>query len=116
MKEASLFEVAVLPLFESTRAEWLSAARAVARKVGAGGAVVDINDVRRLCPLPEGIDPRVMGAVFTRGEWVCLGHRRSSRSTCHNRPIGMFALRGPMGAINFKSPKDSDNNNTKGIK
>jgi hypothetical protein len=80
----SLFETEVLPRLEAKRADWLAEARAVA------------NDVRRLCPLPPSIDPRVMGAVFNKSEWVCVGYKRSSRSTCHNRPIGTFVLRDPL--------------------
>jgi len=93
MIQASLFETEVLPRFEAKRAEWLEEARAVARRLGADGALVTVNDVRRLCPLPPGIDPRVMGAVFTKAEWVCVGYRRSSRATCHHRPIASFRLK-----------------------
>ena len=95
MNQDSLFETEVLPRFEAMRSEWLEGARAVARRLGADGAVT-VNDVRRLCPLPPGIDPRVMGAVFNKSEWVCVGYKRSSRSTCHNRPIGTFVLRDPL--------------------
>jgi hypothetical protein len=95
MMEASLFETEVLPRLEAKRAEWLSGARAVARQLGRKGPT-NINDVRRLCPLPPGVDPRVMGAVFNKSEWVCVGYKRSSRSTCHNRPIGTFVLRDPL--------------------
>jgi hypothetical protein len=83
----SLFETEVLPRLEAKRADWLAEARS---------GPVNINDVRRLCPLPPSIDPRVMGAVFNKSEWVCVGYKRSSRSTCHNRPIGTFVLRDPL--------------------
>jgi hypothetical protein len=91
----SLCETEVLPRLEAKRADWLAEARAVARQLGRSGPV-NINDVRRLCPLPPSIDPRVMGAVFNKSEWVCVGYKRSSRSTCHNRPIGTFVLRDPL--------------------
>jgi hypothetical protein len=49
--------------------------------------------VRAICPPPDDVDPRVMGAVFKRSEWELIRHQRSTRSTCHNRPVGVFRLR-----------------------
>ena len=85
-----LFEQTVLPLFEQHRAEWLAEARMVALKLGEQQAEVTINDVREISPPPPDIDPRVMGAVFLRRDWVLIRHERSNRATCHNRPVGVF--------------------------
>jgi hypothetical protein len=93
MTQPSLFDAEVLPRFEALRAEWLEEARAIARRLGADGSTLTVDDVRRLCPPPQGIDPRVMGALFTKSEWVCVGYRRSSRGICHNRPVGVFRLK-----------------------
>ncbi|MBP0492200.1 hypothetical protein [Roseomonas indoligenes] len=90
----TLFEDTVLPHFEAHRAEWLAQARAHARLLGLGGRTVTINDVRAKCPPPEDVDPRVMGAVFQAKDWELLRHERSSRKTCHSRPVGVFRLRG----------------------
>ncbi len=95
-KRSLSFERDVLPRLESgpDRAEWLAKARAVARRLGASGRIVDIDDVRAQCPPPEGIDPRINGAVFLRAEWKNLGYRTGSRPLSHNRPIARFRLRG----------------------
>ncbi len=58
------FVTNILPLFEVSRADWLSDARQAARKIAARRGEVTIDDVRELCPPPAGVDPRVMGAVL----------------------------------------------------
>lgn len=92
-EQRDLFERQVLPLFEEHRSDWLERARAIARQIGLQRVEVTINDVRAVCPPPAGVDPRVMGAVFMRSEWKLLRHERSTRATCHNRPVGVFSLR-----------------------
>lgn len=94
MTEATLFEQEVLPLFEATRQHWLERARHTATYLCHKHGTATIDDVRDICPPPEDVDPRVMGAVFKRTEFECIGHRRSVRKTCHGRPIGVFRLRG----------------------
>jgi hypothetical protein len=88
---ASSFEEAVLPLFEEHRGDWLAHARATARHLAADRDIT-IDDVRQLCPPPENIDPRVMGAVFAGNDWRCLRYVSSHRGVCHKRPIGLFRL------------------------
>lgn len=90
----SMFEQIVLPLFEEHRPDWLSAARAIAAQIGADGRPVTIDDVRDRIPPPSNVDPRVMGAVFTRRDWIKTGYCNSGRSTCHKRPVAVFKLRG----------------------
>ena len=89
----TMFEQAILPLFETYRGDWLSAARSVAEQLGAGGREVTIDDVRLKMPPPSHVDPRVMGAVFQRKTWEAVGYRSSDRRTCHKRPIAVFKLR-----------------------
>jgi len=93
MIQRDLFEKTVLPLFEEHREEWLDRARADARMIGTRQELVTIDDVRALCPPPPDVDPRVMGAVFTRSEWESVGYQRSARRECHNRPVGVFRLK-----------------------
>lgn len=85
------FEETALPLFEEHRADWLARARAVARQLGAHRDIT-IDDVRRVCPPPSSVDPRVMGAVFKTSEWRLLDHVSSLRGACHHRPVGLFRL------------------------
>jgi hypothetical protein len=95
--KTSLFEKDVLPDFEKWRAEWLERARDAAYCLGFTGREVTIDDVRAVCPPPEYTDPRVMGAVFTRKEWECVRYERSTRTTSHNRPVGVFRLKSAGG-------------------
>lgn len=87
-------EQTVLELFEVYRGDWLKKARGVARRLAQEGQGVTIDDVRKECPPPAGQDPRVMGAVFDRKGWRCVGYRKSDRRECHGRPIGIFVRRG----------------------
>ncbi len=87
--EAS-FEHAVLPLFEQSRASWLAEARAVAWRLGRGGARVSVDQVRTECPPLAGHDPRVMGAVFSGRDWVRVGDSNSARAMCHRRRVSWF--------------------------
>jgi len=95
----STFHQAILPLFQQTRAQWLYEARLAAytvatRKASQGEpSHVTADDIHRHCPIPDGIDPRVMGAVFTRKCWKKVGYTESTRAICHNRPIGIFQLK-----------------------
>jgi len=79
-------------LFEVHCAEWLATARATARRIAAKNGSVTINEVRALVPMPEGVDPRVAGAVFLGKDWRCLGYVSSVRRTSHGRPIARFVL------------------------
>jgi hypothetical protein len=78
---------------ENLRRHWLASARAVARHLAYRNGTVTIDEVRRHCEPPEGIDPRVMGAVFRSADFEATGdYRRSDRRACHNRPVAIFRL------------------------
>ena len=89
----TIFEQSILPLYESSRSDWLEQARSVAWTIGKNGGTVTINDVRRVCPPPVEVDPRVMGAVFLRKLWRKVGYSNSSRSESHGRPVALFELK-----------------------
>ena len=90
---ASQFEQTILPLFEEHRATYLAHARRVAAELGRDGRRITIDDVREKAPPPKGIDPRAMGGVLTRSEWVKVGYANSGRKTCHGRPVAIFRRR-----------------------
>jgi hypothetical protein len=92
----AIFDQAVLPLFEQRPLgqRWVQSARAVARRIAAERGQVTIDDVRAVCPPPDGADPRIMGSVFTAGEFRQVGRVNSSRRQCHGRSIAVFALKG----------------------
>lgn len=83
-------------LFEIARAQYLASARAFMEHFAKDGRAVTVNDLIRHGPrLPEGLDPRVRGAVFSeRHVWERLGYVASTRRTSHNRPIMRFRLIG----------------------
>jgi hypothetical protein len=89
-RQPSLFDAVVRPKFEEHRGDWLELARAEAWRLGDKGQVITIDDVRDACPPPDDVDPRVMGAVFTKRHWECVGYQRSRRAVCHSRPVGQF--------------------------
>ena len=72
---------------------WIERARDAARNLAAENGEVTINDVRDLCPPPEGADPRIMGSVFLSRDFVRVDFRKSGRAACHGRMIGVFRLR-----------------------
>ena len=66
-----------LALLERTRKDYLAKARSVAAQIAyTTQQPVCVDDVRALCPPPESIDPRVMGAIFNH--WS----RRMGSSSC----------------------------------
>ena len=88
----SIFVQEVLPRLEAgeVRAAYLAEARAVAWRLGAKGREVCVDDVRSVCPPPEDVDPRVMGAVFVRRDWVLVARANSQRRMSHYRPVALF--------------------------
>ena len=84
---------AALAGFERTRAYWLYSARECAVMVATLHGSVTADDIHQRCPIPSGIDPRVMGAVFMIPELVADGYVPTKRPEAHARPIRRFVLR-----------------------
>ncbi|HCE07062.1 MAG TPA: hypothetical protein DEQ40_00380 [Oxalobacteraceae bacterium] len=81
--------------FEETRGTWLDDARAAAKHLAATNGTVTIDDVRAVCPPPDDIDPRVMGAVLRTGkDFSLVGYQASDRPESTGRPICIFKLAG----------------------
>lgn len=78
---------------ESGVADWLARARAHARRIAQKNGYVTIDEVREFCPPPDGVDPRVMGAVMQAREFEMVKLVESRRKACHGRHIGLFRLR-----------------------
>jgi hypothetical protein len=94
MNARAVFDERVLPLFELRRGDWIARARDVARSIAAEKGQVTIDDVRAVCPPPDGADPRIMGSVFAKSGFERIGFTASKRDACHGRMIGVFKLRG----------------------
>ena len=84
---------AALGLLERTRADWLVKARYCAFWRAWASGFVTADDIHRECPIPEGVDPRVMGAVFKSHGFVPDGYVPTKRPEAHARPIRRFVLR-----------------------
>jgi len=72
---------------------WLELARGHARRIAREQGEVTIDQVRSVCPPPDGCDPRIMGSVFSRRDFERVDFRASRREACHGRPIGVFRLK-----------------------
>jgi hypothetical protein len=84
-----------LQAFELNRKEFLERCRAIARRAAYSNPFrqATIDDVREEIVLPEGVDGRVFGAVFSRDEWERIGFTKSKQSINHGRPISVFRLK-----------------------
>lgn len=82
-----------LDLLEEVRKEYLEEARVAAKQIAMeGNGTCTVDQVRDVCPPPQEIDGRVMGAIFNNQDWEHAGYERSNRVTCHKRPISRFRL------------------------
>jgi hypothetical protein len=97
MKDRHEYEQAVLPIQEAYHSAFLEKARAAAVRLAklAGNAGITADDIHDVCPVPKGIDPRVLGGVFKPKElWELVGYQKSRRSKQnHGRPISIWRLR-----------------------
>ncbi len=74
---------------EMTSSDFLRRARLVADMLGSLQTDVTIDDVRNVCPPPNGTNPAIMGRVFLREHgWEPVAYRRSERG--HRRAIAIF--------------------------
>ena len=92
-----------LPLFQSrdealdalciAREGYVAVARRKALELLETRPVVCIDDIRRILPPPDNVDPRVMGAVFRRPYFRKVGYTQSQacgREAPHQRPVALF--------------------------
>ena len=79
-------------LLERTRAEWIARALTEARVLIARDGYVTTDSLRDVCPVPEGVDARVVGAVLNKRNFLDAGPTKTSRRTSHGRPISKWIL------------------------
>ena len=82
-----------LDLLERTRATWIHVARGAAHQAIERFGEVSADDIHRIRPVPEGIDPRVMGAVLNRRRFRFIRYQPSRRPECHARPIAVWGAK-----------------------
>lgn len=84
---------ATLDMFEDYRPDFLAQARAIAKDICKERGTCTVDEVRKVCPPPKSVDPRVMGAIFRSTEFEKVSYENSGRRDCHARPIARFKLR-----------------------
>lgn len=91
-------------LFEKYRKEFLTHLRwiAVRKAKETLDGVITIDDVREDVVTPQGVDPRVYGAVFNKEDWEKVGYTQTTRQTSHGRPIAMFRYKGFQPRTKYK--------------
>lgn len=90
------FQNEILPLFEEHRGDYLAEARAKAEELAEldPQGICTIEMVRAHCPVPEGVNPNVLGAVFRgpKNRWELIGYVKSNRASSHGRRVGVYQL------------------------
>jgi len=80
-----------MDLFEKTRAEFLAHCRWVAKRIAQqNNGYVNIDQVREQVVCPEGVNPKVFGAVFSNGEFERGSFTITKRKTSHGRMISTW--------------------------
>jgi hypothetical protein len=90
---------AALNTLETARSDWLLRARHEAIMHCLQYGRVTADDVRQRCPVPEGWDARVVGAVFRDKRFRQVGVTQTTRAASHCRPIAVFELRQRIGVV-----------------
>jgi hypothetical protein len=70
--------------------DWLTRARAVAKKIAAETGSVSSDDVHAALPMPEGAHPALMGAVFKNLGLRVVGYTNTCRPQAHGRIIRVY--------------------------
>lgn len=81
---------AALALHESSKAAYLAEARGWAHRLYRDGVrPISTEDIRKVCPPPDGMEPRVMGSVFVRKDWAVVGTTQA-KGHCNTRDIKLW--------------------------
>ncbi len=91
---STVFEQQVLPIFEESNADLVAKLRRAALELGAKNPEgITADDIHSVCPIPEGVDPRIMGSAFQKALWVKSGWMQSRRKENHGRPVRIWKRR-----------------------
>ena len=82
-----------LGFFDQTKETWLKLARLEAIRIAMQRGEVDADAIHAALPIPHYIDSRIMGKVFYGKVFEFVRYKKSERSTCHHRPIGVFRIK-----------------------
>jgi len=94
-----------LDLFEKTRKEFLENCRWIATRIAnEHNGYVNIDQVREQVTTPEGVNPKVYGAVFNTDEFEKSGYTITTRKTSHGRPISVWFYKGYQAKVPMRRP------------
>src|SRR3990167_316159 len=82
-----------LVMLEIIRGAWLEEARDIAEEICLEQGWVTADDIRERHPVPIGIHPNVMGAVFHTRRFQKQGWAQTTRPVGHARWFGVWILR-----------------------
>ncbi len=85
------FARVIQPEMEAMRRKWIDKARELAVEIAEKHGTVTADDIHEAHPLPEGIEPRTMGAVFHDPRFQLCHYTPGRRSV---RAIGAYGLTG----------------------
>jgi len=72
--------------------DWITEARSVAITIAEERGTVSIVDVLDECPLPESIDPRVVGGVFKHQRFNRVNSITIKNDNGRYKTVGVFSL------------------------
>lgn len=72
--------------------DWITEARSVAINLAEDRGTVSIVDVLDECPLPDDIDPRVVGGVFRHQRFQRVDSITIKTDTGRYKTVGVFSL------------------------
>ena len=91
---SEIYRQEVLPFQERQYPELAKRLREVAKRLAQTKGEITSDDVHEAHPIPPGIDGRIMGAVFSKKEWVRVGYQPSRRKDQnHGRVVSRWRLR-----------------------
>jgi hypothetical protein len=71
---------------------WIGHARVVAQTIAQNNGSVTIEDVLAELPLPDELDPRIVGGVFKHPMFKRTGNRTIQARDGRYKTVGMFSL------------------------
>lgn len=94
------YKTDVLPQQAKQFPELLRRLRETAKRLAMERGEITTDDVHDAMPIPDGVDPRILGGVFhPRKEWVRTGQRPSKRrDKNHGRWLSTWKLREEVAA------------------
>jgi hypothetical protein len=90
---------AVLDFYKEARKTYIRQAREklIEYALEHPGEAITADVIHIIAPPPtfqkDGIDSRIVGSVLKCDSFQCIGTRKSIRSECHHRTIGLFRLK-----------------------